>query len=72
MKINLDAVEEHARHVSAQRRKGISWKVTVGVSGLVTLVFEDESGLPMDTASADTFAVLPERAGRGPWTPLVA
>ncbi len=64
MKIDLDAVEEHARHVSAQRKTGISWKVTVGPSGLVTLIFEDDSGQALDTASAETFALLPQPVER--------
>lgn len=60
MKIDLDAVEKHARHVSAQRKRDISWKVNVGPSGLVTLIFEDDNGRALDTASAETFAVLPK------------
>lgn len=60
MKLDLDAVEEHAKYIAAVRKRRISWRVSVGASGLVTLVFEDSQGEPIEVAGAETFAVMPQ------------
>lgn len=59
MKLDLDAVEEHASYIAAVRKQRISWRVSVGASGLVTLIFEDNQGGPVEVAGAETFAVVP-------------
>jgi hypothetical protein len=66
MKLDLNAVEVHAKHVSAQCKRGISWRVVVGPSGIVTLIFEDDYGRPVDVAGAETFAVIGDRFERPP------
>lgn len=63
MKLDLEAVEVHAKHVSAQSKTGISWRVSVGPSGLVMLIFEDDYGRALDTAGVETFAMIPHPSG---------
>jgi hypothetical protein len=65
MKLDLDAVEEHARSIAALSKRSVSWRVRVGSSGLVTLIFEDDYGHSLDIAGAETFAMVSAL----PWPP---